>query len=95
MGGPKTVVHSKPLHNQTHLGTELERIEQIDMYPKKCSHLPAYKAIAPLQVFEFKYQTLLKPFHQACRDLGIPNMIPCQARHSGASIDKAAGFRDL
>eukprot|EP00959_Pyramimonas_sp_CCMP1952_P442870 9271015-Pyramimonas_sp.AAC.1 len=39
-------------------------------------------------MWTFDYGGLLKCFRLAARDIGAPGLAPCQARHSGPSVDR-------
>lgn len=59
-------------------------------FDKICEKLKAGPAEAPL--FALTYSEILTEVRRAAATLGIP-IVPYQARHSGASIDAAMGFR--
>ena len=44
------------------------------------------------RLFDFTYSQLLREFRKASRALGV-TAVPYQARHSGASLDAALGYR--
>ena len=46
-------------------------------------------------LWTFDYGDLLKFFRRAARDMGVPKLVPYQARHSGPSIDAARHLRTL
>ena len=46
------------------------------------------------RIFPFEYGTFAKAFKVALRRLGLPDIVPYQARHSGPSIDAAKNLRD-
>ena len=46
-------------------------------------------------IFPFSYDEYLKVFKKARVELRIPALVPYQARHSGPSVDRMKGFRDL
>ena len=46
-----------------------------------------------LPVWGFRYPQLLAGMHEVCHQLGIEDITPYQARHSGASIDRSNGER--
>ena len=45
-------------------------------------------------IFQFTYADFMKSFSEALRNLGLPKIVPYQARHSGPSIDAAMGLRN-
>ena len=47
------------------------------------------------RIFKFGYPDYIPVFKEAAKDLGLPNLVPYQARHSGASIDIAGRHRSL
>ena len=47
-----------------------------------------------LHIVDMQYPAFHRLFTQASRDLGL-DLVPYLARHSGASIDRATGFRSL
>ena len=44
---------------------------------------------ASASIFEYRYEDFTKEFRRATRALGPKDIVPCQCRHSGASLDKA------
>jgi len=46
-------------------------------------------------IWDFAYPELLAMMKQGCTALGLPNLTPYQARHSGASADRAENTRTL
>ena len=47
------------------------------------------------KVFRFSYEHYVPVFKKAASEIGLPELVPYQARHSGASIDAAGGHRSL
>ena len=50
---------------------------------------------ASSRVWSFSYADFVPVFKQAAAALGIPSLVPYQARHSGASIDSAGRHRSI
>ena len=47
------------------------------------------------RVFAFSYEHYIPVFKAAAAEIGLPDLVPYQARHSGASIDAANRHRSL
>ena len=46
-------------------------------------------------IFRFTYPAFVKHFDKACREVGLPHLVPYQARRSGPSIDRSRSERDM
>ena len=56
-------------------------------------HLKAGRVKGPL--WSFDYSQYVTAFKAARERIGLPHLVPYQARHSGASVDRALGHRAL
>jgi integrase len=50
---------------------------------------------AESRVFAFSYEHYIPVFKQAAAEIGLPDLVPYQARHSGASVDAANHYRTI